>query len=139
MSTLGGISPPASALPPGAVASGLGRHGPGGPAGLLDPWGVAGAAQAGHVSRRVVAVCWKCDTVSARRVAQLTTPPGTPQRPIPTFVAKRHGRAPGYGLSVVAYRSTNRLGLITLNGTVAAPRASKPWREKPNAGGEGRR
>ena len=24
--------------------------------------------------------------------------------------------APGYGLSVVAYRSTNRLGLITLNG-----------------------
>ena len=56
-----------------------------------------------------------------------------------SFVAKRHGRAPGYGLSVVAYRSRNRLGLITLNGTVAAPRAFKPWREKPNVGGEGRR
>jgi hypothetical protein len=56
-----------------------------------------------------------------------------------SFVAKRHGRAPGYGLSVVAYGSTNRLGLITLNGTGAAPRAFKPWREKPNAGGEGRR
>ena len=55
------------------------------------------------------------------------------------FVAKRHGRARGYGMSVVAYRSTNRLGLITLNGTVVAPRAFKPWREKPNAGGEGRR
>jgi hypothetical protein len=48
-------------------------------------------------------------------------------------VAKRHGRAPGYGLSVVAYRSTNRLGLITPNGTVVSPRPSKPWREKPNA------
>jgi group II intron reverse transcriptase/maturase len=43
------------------------------------------------------------------------------------FLAKRHGRASGYGMSVVAYRSTNRLGLITLNGTVVAPRPFKPW------------
>ena len=55
------------------------------------------------------------------------------------FVAKRHGRAAGYGMSVVAYWSTNRLGLIDLNGTVVPPRAFKPWREQPNAGGEGRR
>ena len=55
------------------------------------------------------------------------------------LVAKRHGRAPGYGMSVVAYRSANRLGLINLNGTVVSPRAFKPWQEKPNAGGEGRR
>ena len=55
------------------------------------------------------------------------------------LVAKRHGRAPGYGMSVVAYQSANRLGLINLNGTVVAPRAFKPWRAKPNAGGEGRR
>jgi len=54
-------------------------------------------------------------------------------------VAKRHGHAPGYGMSVVAYRSTNRLGLISLNGTVVAPRPFKPWTGKPNAGGEGRR
>jgi hypothetical protein len=26
-----------------------------------------------------------------------------------------------------------------LDGTVIAPRANKPWREKPNAGGERRR
>ena len=44
-----------------------------------------------------------------------------------SFVAKRHGHAPGYGMSVVAYRSTNRLGLISLNGTVVAPRPFKPW------------
>ncbi len=56
-----------------------------------------------------------------------------------SFVAKRHGHAPGYGMSVVAYRSTNRLGLISLNGTVVAPRPFKPGREQPNAGGEGRR
>jgi RNA-directed DNA polymerase len=55
------------------------------------------------------------------------------------FVAKRHQRKPGYGLSVVAYWSPNRLGLISLNKTVVSPRANKPWRVKPNAGGEGRR
>ena len=51
------------------------------------------------------------------------------------LVAKRHRRAPGYGLSVVAYRSANRLGLINLNGTVVSPRPFKAWRGKPNAGG----
>jgi group II intron reverse transcriptase/maturase len=55
------------------------------------------------------------------------------------FVAKRHKRAPGYGLSVVVYMSPNRMGLTSLEGTVVAPRANKPWRERPNAGGEGRR
>ena len=30
-------------------------------------------------------------------------------------------------------------GPMSLNGTVVAPRANKPWREKPNAGGERRR
>ena len=73
---------------------------------------------------------------SARHFDQIST---YALKRLASFVAKRHGRAPGYGLSVVAYRSTNRLGLITLNGTVAAPRAFKPWREQPNAGGEGRR
>ena len=55
------------------------------------------------------------------------------------FVAKRHKRAPGYGHSVVVYMSPNRLGLISLDGAVVAPRANRPWREKPNAGGEGGR
>jgi RNA-directed DNA polymerase len=55
------------------------------------------------------------------------------------FVAKRHKRPPGYGLSVVVYMSPNRMGLTSLEGTVVSPRANKPWREKPNAGGEGRR
>src|SRR5829696_1971214 len=55
------------------------------------------------------------------------------------FVAKRHQRKAGYGLSVVAYWSPDRLGLISLNGTVVSPRANKPWREKPNAGGDRRR
>ena len=30
-------------------------------------------------------------------------------------------------------------GPLSLHGTVVAPRANKPWREKPNAGGERRR
>jgi group II intron reverse transcriptase/maturase len=55
------------------------------------------------------------------------------------FVAKRHKRVRGYGLSAVAYWSPDRMGLITLTGTVVSPRANKPWRERPNAGGEGRR
>ena len=60
-------------------------------------------------------------------------------RRLALFVAKRHQRKAGYGLSVVAYWSPDRLGLISLNGTVVSPRANKPWRVKPNAGGERRR
>jgi RNA-directed DNA polymerase len=52
---------------------------------------------------------------------------------------KRHKLGRGFGLSVVAYRLPNQCGLISLSGTVIAPRADKPWREKLNAGGERRR
>jgi RNA-directed DNA polymerase len=55
------------------------------------------------------------------------------------FVAKRHRRARAYGWRAVVYRSPDRYGLINLNGSVVAPRPNRPWREKPNAGGEGRR
>lgn len=55
------------------------------------------------------------------------------------FIGKRHKRGRGFGLSVVAYLSPDQCGLISLNGVVVAPRANKPWREKPNAGGERRR
>jgi RNA-directed DNA polymerase len=55
------------------------------------------------------------------------------------FIGKRHKRGRRFGLNVIAYRSPDQCGLISLNGTVAAPRAGRPWREKPNAGGERRR
>jgi RNA-directed DNA polymerase len=55
------------------------------------------------------------------------------------FIGKRHKRGRGFGLSVVGYLSPNQCGLISLDGTVIAPRAGKPWREKPNAAGERRR
>ena len=55
------------------------------------------------------------------------------------FIGKRHKHGRGFGLSVIAYKSANRCGLVSLNGAVIAPRANKPWREKPNAGGERRR
>jgi RNA-directed DNA polymerase len=55
------------------------------------------------------------------------------------FIGKRHKRSRGFGWRVVAYLSPNQCGLISLNGTVVAPRANKPWRERPNAGGERRR
>jgi RNA-directed DNA polymerase len=55
------------------------------------------------------------------------------------FIGKRHKRGRGFGWSVVGYLSPNQCGLASLNGTVIAPRANKPWREKPNAGGERRR
>jgi hypothetical protein len=37
------------------------------------------------------------------------------------------------------YRDPVQLGLVSLNGTVVAPRPNKPWRVKLNAAGEGRR
>ncbi|MDQ5831825.1 MAG: group II intron reverse transcriptase/maturase [Actinomycetota bacterium] len=55
------------------------------------------------------------------------------------FVSKRHKRARGYGLLVVAAWSPNRLGLTTLHGTVVSPRPNTAWRATPNAAGEGRR
>jgi Group II intron, maturase-specific domain len=55
------------------------------------------------------------------------------------FIGKRHKRGHGFGWSVLAYTSTDFCGLLSLNGTVIAPRADKPWREKPNAAGERRR
>ena len=47
---------------------------------------------------------------------------------IARFVAKRHKRNWGYGLTVVLYQSPNRLGLINLEGTIVAPRPNRPWR-----------
>ena len=58
---------------------------------------------------------------------------------IARVIAKRHKRSRAYGWSVLAYQSPDHLGLISLSGTVVAPRPFKDWREKPNAGGERRR
>jgi group II intron reverse transcriptase/maturase len=55
------------------------------------------------------------------------------------FIGKRHKRGRGFGWSVVAYTSKNFCGLLSLDGAVIAPRANKPWRERPNADGERRR
>jgi Group II intron, maturase-specific domain len=55
------------------------------------------------------------------------------------FIGKRHQRGRRCGLSVLAYHSPDRCGLVRLSGIVVAPRANKPWRERPNAGGERRR
>ncbi len=43
-------------------------------------------------------------------------------------VAKRHKRTRGYGWSVLAFQSPDRLGLIDLNGIVVAPRPHRAWR-----------
>ena len=58
---------------------------------------------------------------------------------IALVIAKRHQRSRAYGWSVLAYQSPDHFGLISLSGTVVAPRPFKDWREKPNAGGERRR
>jgi RNA-directed DNA polymerase len=55
------------------------------------------------------------------------------------FIAKRHHRSRAFGWHVVAFASPNQLGLISLDGIVAAPRPFRAWRETPNAGGERRR
>src|SRR5262245_27066522 len=55
------------------------------------------------------------------------------------FVAKRHRAPTRYGLEARRLRVAQPPGLINLNGRVIAPRPNRPWREKPNAGGERRR
>jgi RNA-directed DNA polymerase len=61
------------------------------------------------------------------------------QERLELFIGKRHQRGRRFGRSVVAYLSPDRCGLVSLVGTVVAPRAGKPWRERSNAGGERRR
>jgi group II intron reverse transcriptase/maturase len=52
------------------------------------------------------------------------------------FMAKRHKRSRGFGRWVVFSSSDDQLGLISLAGTVYAPRPFRAWRRKPNVGGE---
>jgi RNA-directed DNA polymerase len=49
-------------------------------------------------------------------------------RRVASHVAKRHKRSGGYGWSVLAFQSPDRLGLIDLNGIVVAPRPHRSWR-----------
>jgi RNA-directed DNA polymerase len=63
-------------------------------------------------------------------------------RRLALFVAKRHKRSSGYGMTVVAFVSSNRMGLVNLDRLVVTPSPFRDWRVKrgkPNAGGEGRR
>jgi hypothetical protein len=54
-------------------------------------------------------------------------------------ISKRHKRSRAWARSVVFFQSPNHLGLISLDGTIAAPRPFRAWRARPNAGGERRR
>jgi RNA-directed DNA polymerase len=44
------------------------------------------------------------------------------------FVAKRHKRPRDYGWWMVTHHSPNRMGLISLSGTVVAPRPNRAWK-----------
>ena len=55
------------------------------------------------------------------------------------FISKKHRRSRHFGWYVMINSSPGDLGLISLYGITVAPRAGKPWREKPNAAGERRR
>jgi len=55
------------------------------------------------------------------------------------FISKKHRRSRGFGWRALIALSPDEFGLISLYGIVVAPRAGKPWREKPDAGGERRR
>ena len=44
------------------------------------------------------------------------------------FVGKRHKRSRRWGMRLVTCGSPDNLGLITLCGTVIAPRPFRPWR-----------
>ena len=55
------------------------------------------------------------------------------------FISKKHRRSRNFGWRVLLVSSPADLGLVSLYGITVAPRAGKPWRDKPNAGGERRR
>jgi RNA-directed DNA polymerase len=55
------------------------------------------------------------------------------------FISKKHRRSRDFGWYVMLKGTPRELGLVSLYGITVAPRAGRPWREKPNAGGERRR
>ncbi len=55
------------------------------------------------------------------------------------FISKRHRRSRHFGWQVMLNAPRPDMGLVSLYGITVAPRADKPWRERPNAGGERRR
>jgi len=55
------------------------------------------------------------------------------------LVSKKHRRSRHFGWRVLTTLSPDEFGLISLHGITVAPRAGKPWRERPNAAGERRR
>jgi len=73
---------------------------------------------------------------SARRLAQIRW--FASQR-LARFIRARHRRSMGFGWRVMAISRPVDLGLISLSGITVPSWAGKPWREKPNAGGERRR
>jgi RNA-directed DNA polymerase len=54
------------------------------------------------------------------------------------FISKKHRRSRHFG-QYVMLNAPPGLRLVSLYGITVPPRAGKPWREKPNAGGERRR
>ena len=55
---------------------------------------------------------------------------------IALFISKRHRRSRTLRGVGATPPHPNEYGLISLYGIVVSPRAGKPWRERPNAGGE---
>ena len=55
------------------------------------------------------------------------------------FISKKHRRSRHFGWQVMLNAPRPDMGLVSLYGITVAPRAGKPWRERPNAGGERRR
>jgi group II intron reverse transcriptase/maturase len=58
---------------------------------------------------------------------------------IALWLSKRHRRSRHFGRWALLNFTPNEFGLVRLYGIVVQPRAGKPWRDKPNAGGERRR
>ncbi len=83
--------------------------------------GWAGYFRYGHSARRLSKI---------RRYAQLR---------LALFISKKHRRSRNFGWYVMLEAPPPGLRLVSLYGITVPPRAGKPWREKPNAGGERRR
>jgi RNA-directed DNA polymerase len=98
-------------LPPEAIVQDLNR--------FLRGW--AGYFRYGHSARRLS----KIRQYARTRLAM--------------FISKKHRRSRHFGWQVLLNATPRELGLDSLYGITVPPRAAKPWREKPNAGGERRR
>jgi hypothetical protein len=100
---------------------------------MIPGWGMAGVQVFGG-SSGICHLC--CASYRGRSTQRLSKIRQSARMRLALVVSKKHRRSRSFGWRALVALSPDEFGLISLYGVTVAPRAGKPWRDKPNADGE---